>query len=78
MKLKWHNTDQSKYAPLEDIVMEDLKRLDIDSPINLVFHHVFLSNDYRGPCVFVWGDKDSDYFNCEYVENPQWSTGKET
>ena len=40
----------------------------------VMFHHVFLTRDLDGPCVFVWGEKSSDAFHCEYVEKTEWKT----
>jgi hypothetical protein len=48
--------------------------MDVDHPSELIFHHVFLTKDLDGPCVFVWGEKGSDAFHCEYVEKTEWKT----
>lgn len=77
MKLKWHNTDEVIAAQLADQVIEDLARLDVEHPSALVFHHVFLSGDYKGPLVFVWGVENDDHYHCEYDAKPVWKTGAE-
>lgn len=76
MKLTWHKTPSEKIAELEDIVREDVARLDIEVPGKLVFHHVLLTRDHDGPLVFVWGKEGDDAFHCEYVENPEWTTSE--
>jgi len=80
MKLEWHNTDPAKANELVGITTTDLERLMEDlegDPSKLVFHHIFLTRDYDGPCVFVWGEEGSDAFHCEYVEKPEWKTSDE-
>lgn len=78
MKLTWHNTEDAVAAQHADIVIEDLKRLDIEQPSTLIFHHVPLEGSYDGPLVFVWGEKgDDEGYHCEYVEKPEWKTSDE-
>lgn len=80
MNLVWHNTEFSKSEELRDQTIANLKHMleDLDGdPSRLVFHHIFLTRDYKGPCVFVWGEKGSDAFHCEYCEKPEWKTGAE-
>lgn len=80
MKIEWHNTDPAKIEEVVGITTADLERLmeDLDGdPSKLVFHHVFLTRNYNGPCVFVWGEKDSDAFHCEYHEKSEWKTSEE-
>lgn len=72
MKLKWHRTSDQLIEQHTDITIKDIKRLDCEKPSDLVFHHIFLTKDYEGPCVFVWGEKDSDEYHCEYVESNVW------
>ena len=73
VKLSWHNTSPEHIEAFSPAVISDLEKLDIDVPANLIYHHVFLGNTYDGPCVFVWGQPDSDEFHCEYAENTTWS-----
>ena len=80
MKLAWHNTSQSVVESIYEATVADLNRLleNLEGdPSKLIFHHIFLTKDYDGPCVFVWGEEGNDHFNCEYVETPQWSKGSE-
>lgn len=76
MKLTWHKTPEEKIVELEDMVKEDVARLDIEVPGRLVFHHVFLTRDHDGPLVFVWGVEGDDAFHCEYVEHTEWATSE--
>lgn len=80
IQLQWHNTDPAKAEEILDQTMEDLSRLveDLDGdPSKLIFHHVFLTRDTSGPCVFVWGEEGSDAFHCEYCEETEWKTSEE-
>lgn len=72
MKLKWHRTSDQLIEQHTDITIKDIERLDCEKPSDLVFHHIFLTKDYEGPCIFVWGEKDSDEYHCEYVESNVW------
>ena len=75
MHIIWHDTDDSMARGLEETVLEDLRQtMDVDHPSDLMFHHVFLTRDLDGPCVFVWGEKGSDAFHCEYIEKTEWKT----
>ena len=72
MKLKWHRTSDDMILQYTDIVMQDSTLAECKKPSRLVFHHIFLTKDYEGPCIFVWGEKDSDEYHCEYVESTIW------
>ena len=76
IKLQWKNTDSVTASALDLAVKFDITwNLNpiLRDPSLLIFHHVFLTKDYDGPCVCVWGVEGSDAFHCEYVEKPQWS-----
>jgi hypothetical protein len=79
MNLEWHNTDPSTADALREQTIADLKHSmgDLKHPSQLVFHHIFLTEDYDGPCVFVWGEEGSEAFHCEYCEKTEWKTGEE-
>lgn len=74
MELVWHDTDTDIAKSLERIVQDDLRRNMEEDPSGLIFHHVFLTRDMDGPCVFVWGEKGSNAFHCEYHEKTEWKT----
>jgi hypothetical protein len=78
IKLKWHGDLPENLSDIEERVIKDLKTIHDDleeDPSALIFHHVFLSKNHDEPLVFVWGEeKDKEYYQCEYVENPNWKT----
>lgn len=78
MKLEWHNTDANIAEALQEQTIADLKHSmeDLEHPSQLVFHHIFLTKDYDGPSVFVWGEEGSDAFHCEYCEKTEWKTSE--
>lgn len=80
IKLKWHGEIPDNILEIEPIVMQDLSSIDkdLDGCSTLIFHHVFLTDDYDGPLVFVWGEKDDDeFYHCKYDPNPNWSSIKD-
>ena len=78
IQLKWHKEIPDHILEIEHIVQQDLIKIDNDlesKPSKLIFHHVFLTEDVEGPCVFVWGEKEDDeFYHCEYLSDPQWSS----
>jgi len=78
IKLKWHGDLPKNLSDIEERVIKDLETIHDDleeDPSALIFHHVFLSKNHDEPLVFVWGEeKDKEYYQCEYVENPNWKT----
>ena len=77
MKLRWHNTDEDTIARVEDAVRHDVELIDVEDPGSLIFHHVFLTKDYDGPHVFVWGVEGDDSFHCKYHDKTEWKTSAE-
>lgn len=73
-ELVWHGD----YPPsiLERVrtdIAEELTSLSKAS--DLVFHHVFLSDNYlSGPIVTVWGERRDKRLHCEYSETVEWVT----
>lgn len=68
-KLKWHGVLPPNLTEVEEQVKADIKwNFDLlESPSKLIFHHVFLTNDYKGPSVIIWGEEgDDECFHCEY------------
>ena len=82
IKIMWHGALPSteNVLDLEELVTQDIKKtLDsIEKPSNLIFHHVFLSDDYNGPSVLVWGKEgDDEYYHCEYHLHTEWEFTEE-
>jgi hypothetical protein len=74
-KLVWHDTPDDIIAQYEQTVRDDLMRYvidDIEQPNDLVFHLVFLTKDYDGPNVIVWGKDDA--YHCQYEAVTKWSS----
>jgi hypothetical protein len=75
IKLEWHDTDAELIDLHTDTVIFDLQKYvheDLEKVSNLIFHHVFLTSDMGGPCVYVWGRDDSDAYQCEYMPHTVW------
>lgn len=75
IKLEWHDTSAEMIEQHTDAVISDLTKYvhgDLARVSDLIFHHVFLTNDMGGPCVFVWGRDDSDAYQCEYAPHTLW------
>ena len=81
IQLKWHKEIPDNILEIESIVKQDLSKVNDDLEgkcSNLIFHHVFLTDDYDGPLVIVWGEEgDNDFYHCEYDPKPNWSSIKE-
>ena len=79
-KLMWHGEIPSteNVLDLEDLVTEDINRNGLDNPANLIFHHIFLTDDYRGPSILVYGKEgDDQYYHCEYHLHTEWEFTEE-
>jgi hypothetical protein len=77
-KLVWHDTSDDIIAQYEQTVRDDLMRYvidDIEQPNDLVFHLVFLTKDYDGPNVIVWGKDDA--YHCQYEATMKWERDNE-
>jgi len=75
IKLEWHDTDAELIEQHTDTVIFDLMKYvheDLNHVSNLIFHHVFLTDDKGGPCVYVWGREGSDAYQCEYTPHTLW------
>lgn len=75
IKLEWHNTDAELIDQHTDAVIFDLMKYmheDLDQVSDLIFHHVFLTEEDGGPCVCVWGKEGSDAYQCEYMPHTVW------
>lgn len=79
IKLMWHGEVPSteNFWGLEETVIEDIKRnlKSSGKPSDLIFHHIFLTDNYRGPSVLVWGKEgDDEYYHCEYHYRTEWQS----
>lgn len=75
--LMWHGKLPPELDEVEKTVIEDIEQNleSVEEPSKLIFHHVFLTNDYKGPSVLVWGNEnDNVYYHCEYHPTTQWSS----
>lgn len=75
MNFVWHNTlfPAITLRSLEEIISNDLTILELESPSNLIFHHIKLGKTLDDPILFVWGEEsDKEHLHCEYVEFPKW------
>lgn len=80
-KMCWHGeepSDEIKEAARKDLAESFYHDGDCDipgGPGGLCLHHVFLTEDMYGPCVFVWGKEEQpDTFHCEYLTHVEWSS----
>jgi hypothetical protein len=78
INLKWHGEIPDNILELDHLVKQDLVRIhdDLDGECGeLIFHHVFTSDNHSDPLVFVWGESgDNDQYHCEYIINPAWES----
>jgi hypothetical protein len=77
LRLIWHDTPDDIIAQYEQTVRDDLTRYvidDIAKPSDLVFHLVFLTKDYNGPNVIVWGKENDDAYHCQYEATMKWES----
>jgi hypothetical protein len=75
IKLEWHDTPYEMIIEHEQAVLDDIAKYvheDLAEVSDLIFHHVFLTSDYGGPCVYVWGRDGSDAYQCEYMPHTLW------
>lgn len=72
VELEWHNTALDIVESYSGTVARDIVKLECDKAEDLIFHHVFLTQDSEGPSVFVWGKEGSDSYQCEYSEKTTW------
>jgi len=80
-KLIWHDTPDDIIAQHEQTVRDDLTTWvegDGVKPSQLIFHLVFLTKDYNGPNIIVWGEKDDDEsLHCQYEATMKWERDNE-
>jgi len=66
-------------APPAEIIAQvraDIKAelVDLSKPSDLIFHTVFLTDDFHGPTVTLSGDPDTGGFTASYDEETEWTT----
>lgn len=73
-EIVWHgDVPEGVEGLVRDDMLVDLT--DLSKPSDLVFHTVFLGDDFNGPVVTVWGERRDRRFHAEYVAEPEWITG---
>jgi len=72
-RLTWHDTDPEIARQLSRRVKMKLIADRLTEPESLLFHTLLLTDDWCGPSVFVWGQRGSDAFHCEYCEITAWT-----
>ena len=78
-ELVWHG--DYPQAIVERVRQDIAESLDdhLERASNLVFHTVFLSEDYgSGPAVIVWGKNRDKRLHCEYHAQSEWVSLGET
>lgn len=54
---------------------QDLLACGLSDPSHLIFHTVFLEEDYEGKAVSIYGKEgDTGIFYCEYIPEIRWVT----
>ena len=56
---------------VEEQILKEIAELDMDDPMSLIFHTVFI-DDMDGPCVSVTPNDEGTGMDCWYDEDPQW------
>jgi hypothetical protein len=80
VKIVWHS-DVPNLPNVEDIIREDCKQglHSLSKVSSLVFHHIFLSDNYEKDVITVWGEESDEDLHCDYDPEVTWSpiTGDE-
>lgn len=74
LRLEWVGSIPG--AEIEAAVREDIARSlqGMPKPSSLITHTVFLSHDFDGPSVSVWGEEGcDDALWCQYREKTEWT-----
>ena len=72
IKLNWispHIPDDR--IAVEEKLLKELAELDMDDPMDLLFHTVFIDG-LDGPCISVTPNDDRTGMDCWYDEKPEW------
>ena len=73
MKLKWISEELPEdLDAAEAQILEEIADMEMDDPMDLVFHTVFLSEDMYGPSVFVHPSDDREHMVCSYSAKTKW------
>ena len=62
---------------LNHIIRQELDEMleDLDGDVkNLIFHTIFLTDDFDGPAIIIACNQDSGDILAEYVEDTKWIT----
>ena len=73
VKLKWISENLPEdLAAAEQQIREEIENMDMDDPMDLMFHTVFLTKDMSGPSVFVHPSDDGTHMVCSYSAVTEW------
>lgn len=73
LKLKWISEDLPKDLDVaEQQIRREIMEMDMDDPMDLMFHTVFLTGDMEGPSVFVHPSDDGTHMVCSYSAVTEW------
>jgi hypothetical protein len=73
LKLNWISpTTPENLEQSESQIRQEIAELDMDDPMDLIFHTVFLEGGVDGPCVSVTPSDDRSGMDCYYDADPEW------
>ena len=73
LKLRWISpTIPENLEQCEEQIRREIAELDMDDPMDLMFHTVFTTGSLDGPCVSVTPSDDRDCMECWYDKDPEW------
>lgn len=73
IKLKWISEDlPDDVSAAEQQILKEIADMDMDDPMDLLFHTVFLTRDMDGPSVFVHPSDDRTHMVCSYSRETEW------
>jgi hypothetical protein len=73
MKLKWISEELPEdLRAAEQQIRNEIMDMDMDDPMDLLFHTVFLTKDMDGPSVFVHPSDDREHMVCSYSAKTEW------
>jgi hypothetical protein len=71
--IRWISpTTPKNLAQCEEQIRREIAELDMDDPMDLIFHTVFTEGSLDGPCVSITPSDDRDCMKCWYDESPEW------
>ena len=73
LKLRWISpTTPENLEQCEEQIRREIAELDMDDPMDLIFHTVFTNGSVEGPCVSITPSDDRDCMECWYDPDPEW------